>query len=60
MKTVIYYVSDNSILDIIDGDIDITTISDNLDFCPISYYENTESGRKHLEDYYNKIEVLSN
>ena len=41
MKTVIYYVSDNSIHSITDEDVDITKLPDELDFCPISYYENT-------------------
>jgi ferredoxin-like protein FixX len=60
MKTVIYYVSDNSIHHITDEDVDITTVADHLDFCPIDFYENTESGRKLLEEYYNKVKVLSN
>lgn len=59
MKTVIYYVSDNSILDITDEDVDITKLPDNLDFCPLSFYEETKSGRKLLEDY-SKVKDSSN
>ena len=55
MQTVIYKLSTNKIVRITSDNVGISNIKNDEDFCPLSFFEQTEDGRKHLEEYYSKI-----
>jgi hypothetical protein len=50
---VIYKMFDNSIVRITEK-VTLADLKDDEDFCPLSFYQNTEDGRKLLETFNNK------
>lgn len=50
MKTIVYKMSDGSIVRIAD-EVLLSDLKDDEDFCPLSFYEQTEDGRKLLETF---------
>lgn len=54
MTTVIYLTKTNEIINITTDDIDISKLPEDQDACPISFFEQTDDGRTHLVNYYEK------
>jgi hypothetical protein len=53
MKTVIYNIQTNEIINITEDNVDFSKLPNNQDGCPISFFEQTDDGKKHLANYYN-------
>lgn len=51
MQTVIYKFNSYQIVNITSDEVSFASIEDDEDFCPLSFFEQTESGRKALEKY---------
>ena len=52
MQTVIYKMNDGSIVRITSEEISFSDLKDDEDFCLLSFYEQTEDGRKLLLTFY--------
>lgn len=55
MKTVIYEIATNKIINITEENVDFSQLPDDQDGCPISLFEQTKDGRMKLEDYYSSF-----
>lgn len=49
----LYKLNSNKIVRITTENISLSDIKEDEDFCPISFFEQTEDGRKELERYLN-------
>lgn len=55
MKTVIYEIATNKIINITEDDVDFSQLPDNQDGCPISFFEQTDNGKTKLDNYYKSL-----
>lgn len=55
MKTVIYEIATNKIINITENNVDFSKLPSNQDACPISFFEQTDDGKTKLNDYYKSL-----
>ena len=51
MQTVIYKFNSYQIVKITSDEVSFSSIEEDEDFCPLSFFEQTESGREALEKF---------